>query len=221
MSAREAFLERVRRAVHEGNRHGAAAPLPERGAVGYQGAGADPLATFIDNCRTMGMQPALVQSRDELIAQIGAILDAKGARKILLGRGDLVDQMAIGTWLSTTGREAILPNAAKETLFAAEASITEVTALIAETGSLVVAAGSAMSRCESLLPPLHIAVARPSQIVPDVFDALEIYSATKQPPSNLVFITGPSKTGDIELKLVTGVHGPGAVHVFIIDEQKK
>lgn len=217
MSAREAFLRRVRQAVVDGNRPGEAAPPPDRGVIGYQGGGSDLLTTFLDNCRAMSMKPHVVRSRDELIAHVGAILDAKNARKVLLGRGNLLEELGLAPWLQAAGREGILSGSAKEALFAAEASITEVTALIAETGSLVVASGPAMTRSESLLPPVHIAVARKDQIVPDVFDALEGYSSTNHPPSNLVFITGPSKTGDIELKLVTGVHGPGEVHVIVID----
>jgi L-lactate dehydrogenase complex protein LldG len=215
MSARDAFLSRVRQAVQDGNRHGDAAPIPERGAVGYQGGGSDVLSTFLDNCRAMSMKPQIVRSRDELLAHVGAILEAKNARTILLGRGQLMEKLDLATWLRNGDRDVILSDAAKESLFAAEASITEVTALIAETGSLVVASGPALTRSENLLPPVHIAVARKEQIVPDLFDILEAYSATDQPPSNLVFITGPSKTGDIELKLVTGVHGPGEVYVFV------
>jgi L-lactate dehydrogenase complex protein LldG len=216
MSARETFLNRVRQAVHEGNRTAGAAALPARGAVGYQGGGPDLLATFLDNCRAMGMKPQIVHSRDELTAAIAAILDAKNARRVILGRGKALEELNLGPWLQAAGRAVATPADPKETLFAAEASITGVESLIAETGSLVVASGPEISRSESLLPPLHIAVARKEQIVPDVFDAIEIYSATNQPPSNLVFITGPSKTGDIELKLVTGVHGPGEVHVLVI-----
>jgi L-lactate dehydrogenase complex protein LldG len=216
MSGREAFLSRVKKAVGDGNRPGDAAPLPDRGGVGYQGGGADLLATFLDNCRAMSMKPETVRSPQELTAKIGAILDAKNARRILLGRGKVVDECDLRSWLQAGAREVIAPGAAKESLFAAEAAITGVTSLIAETGSLVVATSPEMSRSESLLPPLHIAVARKEQIVPDVFDAFEGYSATQPPPSNLVFITGPSKTGDIELKLVQGVHGPGEVHVFVL-----
>ena len=99
------------------------------------------------------------------------------------------------------------PDAARDALFAADASVTEVADQIAETGSLVIAAGPHMTRSESLIVPLHIAIARPEQLVPDVFDLFERFSPTNMPASNLVLITGPSKTGDIEMKLVTGVHG--------------
>ena len=88
--------------------------------------------------------------------------------------------------------------------------------LLAETGSLIVHSSPTEPRSGSLLPPVHIAVARREQIVADLFDVLEPYSAERSPPSNLVLITGPSKTGDIELKLVTGVHGPGEVYVIIL-----
>ena len=73
-------------------------------------------------------------------------------------------------------------------------------------------------RSLSLLPPLHIAVAHQSQILPDLFDLFETPLWTERGglPSCLSLITGPSKTGDIELRLVTGVHGPGEVHVILI-----
>jgi len=215
MSARETFLARVRQAVKDGNRTGAAAPPPERGTVGYQGGGANLLATFVDMCRAMGAFPTVVASRAELIEKIATVLDAKNARKILVGRGKVMDDLALGAWVQATGRTAISPSAAKADLFAVDASITGVSALIAETGSLVIAVSPEQTRSESLLPPVHIAVARANQIVPDLFDIFEQYSPANPPPSNLVFITGPSKTGDIELKLVTGVHGPGEVHVFV------
>lgn len=216
MSSRESFLARVRQAVKDGNRAGHSALLPERGTVGYQGAGADPLATFVERCRGMGAFPAVVASVDELKAKIVAVLDAKKARKVLLGRGKVMDDLALGAWLRSNGREVIPPDAAKDVLFGVDVSITGVSSLIAETGSLVVAVGPDLTRSESLLPPVHIAVARKEQIVADIFDVFEGYSATNRPPSNLVFITGPSKTGDIELKLVTGVHGPGEVYVFVV-----
>ena len=106
--------------------------------------------------------------------------------------------------------------ATRELIFAADAGITNVAALLAETGSLVMSSSPEQPRSPSLLPPLHIAIAKEGQIVADLFDLFEAYSAEKLPASNVVLITGPSKTGDIELKLVTGVHGPGEVHVIVL-----
>ena len=81
------------------------------------------------------------------------------------------------------------------------------------------ASSPAEPRSLSLLPPLHIAVASRDQVLPDLFD---LFTSERRPPepslpSCLSLITGPSKTGDIELRLVTGVHGPGEVHVVLID----
>ncbi|RPI75374.1 MAG: lactate utilization protein C, partial [Planctomycetaceae bacterium] len=70
----------------------------------------------------------------------------------------------------------------------------------------------------SLLPPRYLAIVEPSQIVPDLFDLFERLEQIKTDlPSNIVLVTGPSKTGDIELKLTTGVHGPGNVHLLVVE----
>jgi L-lactate dehydrogenase complex protein LldF len=86
---------------------------------------------------------------------------------------------------------------------------------IAESGSLVLVGGAGHSLATSLLPDIHIAILRVSDLVPTLLDALtrpEIQAA-----SAAVIITGPSRTGDIEMTLSIGVHGPKEVHVFLID----
>src|SRR5262249_50327629 len=101
--------------------------------------------------------------------------------------------------------------------FAADMAISAAGYLIAETGSVVVMAAQAEPRSVSLLAPVHVVVAERAQLVPDLFDFFETILQPKSTsvPSSPVFITGPSKTGDIELRLVTGVHGPGVLHVVI------
>ena len=92
---------------------------------------------------------------------------------------------------------------------------------VAETGSLLVGSSPAQGRVVSLLPPRFLAIVEPSQIVPDLFDAFARLEVIRgQLPSNLAFITGPSKTGDIELKLVTGVHGPGDVTLVVVESDE-
>ena len=102
----------------------------------------------------------------------------------------------------------------RDVLFAADIGISGVDHLIAETGSLAMLTQTDEPRSLSLLPPIHIVIADHSQILPDLFD---LFASLREMPSCLSIITGPSKTGDIELRLVTGVHGPGEVHVVLID----
>src|SRR5262245_28339421 len=90
-------------------------------------------------------------------------------------------------------------------------SITGAEYLIADTGTIVSVAGPQASRQISLLPSIHVVLATPSQIFPNMAELfLEIQTAhgLKLPGSAITFITGPSRTADIEKVLIKGVHGP-------------
>lgn len=216
MSKREAFLRRVRQAVAEGNRAGAAAPLPERGSIGYQGAGADPVGRFCAELKAAGGRPYLADNDDAAWRIIREILAQASARKVILSRGGLVDRLGLDR-LRQDGFEVTSAGAPEwaHAAFAADVGIANVEYAVAETGSVVVATSANEPRSLSLLPPVHIAVAGRQQILPDLFDLFERVDAKPQ-AACLTVITGPSKTGDIELRLVTGVHGPGQVHVVIV-----
>jgi L-lactate dehydrogenase complex protein LldG len=219
-SARDTFLQRVRQAVAAGNRAGDAAPLPERGTVGYQGAGPDPVARFCEGLTAAGGHAHLAAGPEDAARQLLGLVQAHSARRVLLGRGPFLDTLALGDRLRAAGLDVILgdalrPAAARDAFFAAEVGITGVSYLIAETGSLVMAAAPHDPRSLSLLPPVHIAVAERRQLLPDLFDLFGPGAAAGL-ASGLTLITGPSKTGDIELRLVTGVHGPGEVHVVLV-----
>jgi len=100
--------------------------------------------------------------------------------------------------------------------------ITGADVAIAESGTVVVVGGAGRPRLASLLAPAHIAVVHASQIVRGLGDALvrlrDLYGTTIfDNTSSLTFITGPSRTADIELTLTLGVHGPREVHIVIID----
>jgi len=95
------------------------------------------------------------------------------------------------------------------------AGITGALLGIAESGSLLLVAGEGRPLTASLLPDIHIAILRESDLVPTLVQALtrpEVCSA-----SAAVIVTGPSRTGDIEMTLSIGVHGPKELHVFLID----
>jgi len=221
--SREKLLERVRHAVKEGNRAGHAPPLPDRDNIGYQGGGSDPAARFCDECTAAGGNVHRAANTETAIACVLNLVQAKEARRVLLGHESILEELGLVERLHGLGIEVSRSDQpdsrdTREPLFAADIGISGVDYLIAETGSVVVASRPNHPRSLSLLPPVHIAVARSEQIVPDLFDLLNSGKFGNPPalPSCLTLITGPSKTGDIELRLVTGVHGPGEVHVILI-----
>jgi len=216
-SSRAAFLERVRTAVRAGNQAGSIAAIGPRGQTGYLGAGADPAARFCEQFAAAGGIPHVVADVDAARARIVEIVTSLAAPRTLCGIGAVLDALHLREALPAFElhfTEAVHEQNERDTFFAADVGITGVDFLIAETGSLVVSTAAAEPRSLSLLPPVHIAVATREQILPDLFDLFERFPSPL--PSCVTIITGPSKTGDIELRLVTGVHGPGTVHVILI-----
>jgi L-lactate dehydrogenase complex protein LldG len=90
-----------------------------------------------------------------------------------------------------------------------------VYAAVAEVGGLVIRGTDRHGRAISLVPRVHVAILESKLLVPDLVDLFEKLSREPE-PFNSVIITGPSKTGDIEMILVTGVHGPGIVKVLLL-----
>ena len=104
---------------------------------------------------------------------------------------------------------------------AAGLGITGVDYAVAETGSVVLMPSRGISRLVSLLPPVHLALVRPQDIVESLDDLfllrrLEYHRNGGEMGSYLNFITGPSRTADIEQTLVVGVHGPKEVHMVLL-----
>ncbi|HEX7654031.1 MAG TPA: lactate utilization protein, partial [Verrucomicrobiae bacterium] len=98
----------------------------------------------------------------------------------------------------------------KQELEKCDVGISECDALVAQTGSVLLTCRSAGGRALSVLPPHHVVLARREQIVPDLPAAYELLQKkyAGNYPSMISFITGPSRTGDIERILVLGAHGP-------------
>ena len=103
---------------------------------------------------------------------------------------------------------------------AAGIGITGVDYAIAETGSVVLLPRAGLSRLVSLAPPVHLAIVRPEDVVEDLEDLFLLrrlaYHRGEAGGAYMNFITGPSRTADIEQTLVIGVHGPMDVHMVIL-----
>jgi len=96
----------------------------------------------------------------------------------------------------------------------ADLGLTGAVAGVAATGSIVLDASVAGGRGAGLLPPVHVCVLSESRIVATPADVL--HPLAGGPPSSLVLVGGPSRTGDVEQILTLGVHGPRHVHVVVI-----
>lgn len=106
----------------------------------------------------------------------------------------------------------------ENTLFKTDVAITDVALAVAETGSVILNAGRLMPRMKSLTCKTHIAFIRPDQIQADLLDLSEYIrnSSDEKHLCGFNMISGPSKTADIELQLVVGVHGPARLYLIVI-----
>ena len=98
--------------------------------------------------------------------------------------------------------------------------ISGASAALAATGSLVLCSGKGQYRATSLLPPVHVAVITRHQIVPNLEVWIRQQRAASLPAfqqtSNVVIVSGPSRTADIAMELILGMHGPGELHILIL-----
>ena len=101
-------------------------------------------------------------------------------------------------------------------MFESDLGITGAQWAIAETGTLVLESESERHCLTSLVPPIHVCILEAKQIRQTLGEILGILQ--KDLSRTITFITGASRTSDIELTLAIGVHGPGELHVILIDE---
>jgi len=104
---------------------------------------------------------------------------------------------------------------------ACQIGVTEAAFTIAETGTLVEVSTNDAIRLVSSLPRTHVGIVRASTLVPSLREAAPLmrpYFEDNDGGVVLSFISGPSRTGDIELKLTLGVHGPEVAHAILIED---
>jgi len=237
MTEREAILARVREAL------AVPAPLPgshDPGSAGVSPAGTpalpnapkrpligdarqwlprvgqtfdEQLALFRANAADLKAEFQLLASFDELPAALAKIRNAEKWQRVASHDGELAGAVAASLGLPicrTDGGYDV------QELERCDVGITECDALVAQTGSVVLTSRSAGGRALSVLPPHHVVIARREQLVPDLPAAFELLQRKCAPdfPSMISFVTGPSRTGDIERILVLGAHGPKKLTVL-------
>ena len=148
-----------------------------------------------------------------------AALDILDIEDAMRGTGISLEVMAVDQEARDDAKEAERGELRGKAIVA-DIGITGVDYALAETGSCVLLPRKGVSRVISLLPPVHIAVVRSGQVLPsldELFTLRRQEFLTGDIGSYLNIISGPSRSADIEYQLVTGVHGPGEVHMILLD----
>jgi|SRR5882757_1144461 len=207
-SSKEAILKKIRKALSTST------PLPFPQSEGnnslYQPSQQELELQFAESFTQLQGKFAFCLDYTELAVQLQQLVRDKGWTKIYCTETALKQQLIDHTFNSFAG----------DSLAGCDASITSCESLVARTGTIVLSTATESGRTVSVYAPVHICIARTSQLVYDVKDALqgikEKYAGNL--PSLVSFASGPSRTADIEKTLVVGVHGPGEVYVFLVDQ---
>ncbi len=176
-------------------------------------------------------------NRQELEEILKVILFQANAKNVVLSRNPILAELNIEALLRSLGKNvsawpaSMDPEVSQSSLstfaeasFAATVGITGVEYALAETGSLVTASWTEGAQLASLAPPVHVALYRRTQLLAtldEVLEKLRVACATREAAwgRSVVFITGTSRTADIEQILIRGVHGPGEVHAILVEAE--
>ena len=211
-SSREAVLARIRQGLAAGP-----APLPPRpdfaAPVHPPLGNPDVVVAFAERFQQIGGEFHYCETLADFATQLAAYRERQQVGAPYVWEPDLQAVL----------QAADIEFRAEETNFIATAdlSLTSCEALVARTGSVLVSAATGSGRRLSIYPDQHLVLARPSQVVAEIGDALRLmqerYGAAM--PSMVSLTSGPSRTADIEKTLVLGAHGPRRIALFLLEEE--
>ena len=206
--SREQILERIRAGLR--------APAPELDSRNFTGEifepVTNPLQRFQQECKANLMECHLVADAAAAAQKLAEVLQSLPAGEIYVQDDPALRQ----TMAASRTARALRWSSQSAPAESSQATITLVDALIAQTGSIFVSA-SCGGRGASVVAPIHIAMARQSQLVPDLETALRGATADQRLEKNsyACIISGSSRTADIEKILVQGAHGPMKLVVIV------
>jgi L-lactate dehydrogenase complex protein LldG len=164
---------------------------------------------------------------EEVAVIVGRILRAKGATRVIAwdeewlgwpGAYRSLGAMGIEIAHCDVGSDSQQRKPKLKSVESAAAGITGAAAALADSGTLVIASGPGRGRLASLLPPVHVAIVAPRTLYPSLPAFLAAHGDIVESCSNVVLVTGPSRTADIEMTLSLGVHGPKEVHAILLPD---
>jgi len=214
---RAAFLGRLRERLAAGIPANPAHPMPPPlDAVPLvRSVRLDPddiVGSFIRNATVVRALVHDIDADDVPTELVDAVIERHRVRRAVVTPEAEVDAVAA----HLTDRGVDVSGVSVPTSAEADLGVTSAVAAIATTGTLVQDSTVASGRSASLLPPAHLCILPASRIVATSAEVLRGLGDGRELPSNLVLITGPSRSGDIEQIMTLGVHGPLAVEIVVL-----
>lgn len=222
---REAVLAQIRASLQTAHLPAARATLPPRPPT-LPGERPAMIEAFTRELTAVGGNVYCVTNSDQALARVMEILNAADGKEILAWSDTELPLPHLGEAIRNAGFVSLDPNLPTDDegrrvrlaeLAHAGVGVTGAQAGLADTGSLVLLSGTKRPRLASLLPPVHVALLKTSDLLPTMSSYFAAHPEIVRAGSNLVFVTGPSRSADIELTLTRGVHGPRHVHVILLD----
>lgn len=167
---------------------------------------------FVDELTKASGRVIITKEKDEVREYIIRLIDERNAKALAIWESDLL--LSLREFLLDKGLQFASPDN-KSKMAEADIGITEANFAIAETGTIVLISNEKQPRSASLIPPIHIAVMKSDIIVENLDELFFLVQNSYEPTSCITFITGPSRTADIELNITLGVHGPKELFVLI------
>jgi L-lactate dehydrogenase complex protein LldG len=171
------------------------------------------IENFKKNLESVGGHCSIVSTESEAAEAIEVAIQDLRATRIAVSNSPVVRST-----IKYIAAAQIVENADSEFLFRSDIGITSAQWAIAETGTLVLESGDERHRLTSLVPPVHICILRADRIRQTLGEILGLINVDLS--RTITFITGASRTSDIELTLAIGVHGPRELQVIIIVDQQ-
>jgi L-lactate dehydrogenase complex protein LldG len=179
----------------------------------------DPPARFIEELEALGGHGKRVESLEEAREYILSLARERGAERLIRWDVEELEALGVDGPLAEAGVEVALWRDLedfREVAARADIGLSTAEWAIADTGSLVLTSGLGRGRTVTLLPPTYVAVVPAEKVLRTVPEAIQKYAGDGGLPANVVFHTGPSRSGDIEMEIFVGMHGPGDVHVVLV-----
>ena len=179
----------------------------------------DPPARFIEELEALGGHGKRVETLEEAREYVLSLARERGAERLIRWDVEELEALGVDGPLAEAGVEVALWRDLedfKEVAARADIGLSTAEWAIADTGSLVLTSGPGKGRTVTLLPPTYVAVLPAEKVLRTVPEAIEKYAGDGGLPANVVFHTGPSRSGDIEMEIFVGMHGPGDVHVVLV-----